>query len=285
MKLALIYNRNQRVGLGERLLNILKSYPDLEISQFGMREIQSIEGKFDLYFRIDDGDYSVDIPSNLHPCAWWISDTHLPKPYKKIRSKIKNYDFVFCAQKEGAERLYKETTKLTYWIPWAADEVPYDFKYSPEGKKWDICFIGTRGKYSLRKVVLEILSINYRKFYIGRAHFSKLRDYYSKTKIVVNYSINNDINARIFEAMSSGALVITHKIVDNGFKNILEENKHLVIFDDILKEMREKIDYYLENVGERERIAKQGFEYVKNNHTYRQRLVEMFGIIGYKLKR
>ncbi len=283
MRIALIYNRNQRVGLGERCQKILESYSHLEIEQFNLEEIQKIKNGFDLYLRIDDGDYSQEIPSYLHPRAWWVADTHLPKPYKKIKDKIKNYDFVFCAQKEGAERLQRETGKKCYWIPWATDEIPQDFSPSKD-KKWDICFIGTTGKYSLRKVVLEILKINYKNFFMGRAHFTELRDYYSRTKIVVNYSINNDINPRIFEAMGWGALVITHRISNNGFEEIFEEGKHLIVFDDIFEEMVEKINYYLTHEEEKERIAKEGFEYVRNNHTYRHRLIKMFEIMGHRLE-
>ncbi len=284
MKIALIYNRNQRVALGERCFGVLKRYRGLEITQFDLGEIQKIKGGFDLYFRIDDGDYTSDIPKSLNPSCWWISDTHLPKPYKKIKSKVKNYDFIFCAQKEGAERLHRETGKVTYWIPWAADEIPADFEFPPEENKvWDICFIGTSGKYSLRKVVLEILKLNYKNVFIGKAPYTRLREYYSKARIVINYPINNDINARIFEAMSSGALVITYRIVGNGFEDIFEEDKHLVVFDDILEEMRAKIDYYLESTNERRRISEEGFRLVRENHTYCHRLIQMFKIMGHSL--
>lgn len=285
MELALIYNPNQRVGLGERCFNVLKEYKGLEISQFDLNGVQSIKGGFDLYLRIDDGDYTLDIPHNLKPSAWWVADTHLPKPYKKIRKKIKNYDFIFCCQKEGAERLYGETGKYIIWIPWATDEVRVSFTFPQEKDKiWDICFIGTEGKHSLRKVVLEILRINYKNIFIGRAHFTELRDYYSKSKIVVNYPINNDINPRIFEAMSGGALVITYWIRDNGFSEIFKVGENIVVFDDILKEMKEKIDYYLQNREERKEIALKGFELVNRYHTYRHRLREIFRIMGFNLE-
>jgi glycosyltransferase involved in cell wall biosynthesis len=188
-------------------------------------------------------------------------------------------------QKEGKIRLEKETKKCCFWIPWATDEVPLDFKFPQEEEKiWDICFIGTEGKHSLRKVVLEILKINYPNSYFGRAHYTEILNYYSKARIVVNYPINNDINLRIFEAMSAGALVITHRIKDNGFEEIFKENEHLVVFDDILKEMRQKIDFYLGNKDLRQKIAYQGFEYVKNNHTLRHRLRDIFKIIGFDLE-
>ena len=110
-----------------------------------------------------------------------------------------------------------------------------------------------------------------------------MRDYYSKARIVANYPINNDMNPRIFEAMGAGALVITHRIVNNGFEELFKENEHLVVFDDF-DEMIEKINYYLENKEERERIARNGFEYVKSYHTYRERLIKIFEIIGFKLE-
>ena len=84
--------------------------------------------------------------------------------------------------------------------------------------------------------------------------------------------------------MGAGSLVITHRIVNNGFEEIFKEGEHLVVFDDIFREMKEKIDYYLKNREEREKIAKKGFEYVKNNHTYRHRLIKMFEIMGFKLE-
>ncbi len=133
-------------------------------------------------------------------------------------------------------------------------------------------------------MVLEILKINYWNIFIGRAHYTELRDYYSKSRIVVNYPINNDINARIFEAMSAGSLVITYRIKNNGFSEIFKEGENIIVFDDILKEMKQKIDHYLQNREDREKIALKGFELVNRYHTYRHRLREMFKIMGYDLE-
>ncbi len=284
MKVALIYNQNQRIAIGERCKRVLETYKNLEILDFDFKNIQTEKRKLDLYLRVDDGDYTA-IPRDLRPSAWWVSDTHLKKPYKKIKQQIDDYDYVFCCQKEACLRLNKDTGKTTHWIPWACDEVPFNFEFSDEkGRVWDICFIGTTGKYSLRKVVLELIKMNYPNSFIGRVPYYELLDYYQKAKIVVNYSINNDINARIFEAMSAGCLVITNRIKNNGFGEIFKADKHLVVFDDILKELKAKIDYYLKNAEEREKIAKAGFAYVKDNHTYRHRLLEMFTIMGYRLQ-
>ena len=256
MKVAVIGSKEGRMPLGKIFTQILNSYKTTEATHLDLEEIQKIKGGFDLYLRIGDDNYEK-IPSGLHPIGWWITDTHLKKSYKKIKRLVKNYDFVFCAQKEGAERLKRETRKMTHWIPWGADEVSLNFNFPSENEKeWNICFIGTTGKYSLRKVVLEIIKINYSNIFIGKIPYDEIFDYYRKAKIVINYPINNDINARIFEAMCCGALVFTFRIKNNGFEEIFEEGRHLVVFDDIFKEMVEKIDYYLKNREERKSLKK-----------------------------
>ncbi|MCP4653002.1 MAG: glycosyltransferase family 1 protein [Candidatus Omnitrophica bacterium] len=271
--------------MGERCQKILKSYRHQEISQFDLKEATQLTNEFDLYLRIDDGSYSESIPSQLHPYAWWISDTHLKKPFKSIVINSRNCDHLFCCQKQGAKKLSAIIKKQVHWLAGAADELPNDFEFkSDRDKKWDICFIGTKGKYSLRKVILENLKINYKSFHMGRAEIEELSDYYSHGRITVNYPINNDINLRFFEAMSAGALVITHRIIDNGFEEIFRDGKHLIVVDDIFQELKEKIDYYLKNIEEREKIAKTAFEYIHSRHTYRHRLIEMFKIMGYSLE-
>lgn len=283
-RLALVFQRNSRVAMGERCAEILRSYPFLELRQFDLREIQSLRGGFDFYVRFDDGDYTIELPRHLRPAAWWISDTHLRKPYKKIRRQAGNYDHVFLAQKDDIARLKKDTGVAAHWLPWAADALkPGQVFLGDDERPYDTCFIGTEGKYSLRKVVIETLRHYYPQSYIGRAEREQLYAYYSRAKIVVNYPIHNDINARFFEAMGAGAMLMTHRVNGNGFSDIFEENKHLVIFDDILGEMRQKIDFYLAHAETRLEIAKNGFDLVNAHHTYPDRLKTFVETIGMAL--
>ncbi|MDD5018798.1 MAG: glycosyltransferase [Candidatus Omnitrophica bacterium] len=283
-RLALVFQRNSRVAMGERCLEILQRDPLLDLYQFDMQEIQPVKGGFDLYIRFDDGDYTIEMPRHLRPAAWWISDTHLKKPYKKIRRQVRDYDYVFLAQKDDIQRLEKDAGVTAHWLPWAADALkPSQVFLGDDKRQYDICFIGTEGKYSLRKVVIETIRYFYPQSYIGRAEREQLYDYYSRAKIVVNYPIHNDINARFFEAMGAGAMLLTYRIKGNGFSEIFQENKHVVAFDDILSEMRQKIDFYLEHAEERLTIAKNSFDLVNASHTYRHRLKEMFRIMGIAL--
>ena len=215
-----------------------------------------------------------------------MENTIKKQQYKKIKNIAPNYDFIFCAQKEGAKRLAQDIKRETFWVPWATCEVSSSFEFKKDNEKeWDVYFVGTTGKYSLRKVVLETIKLNYPNSFIGKGNYWQLREYYSKARMVINYSINNDVNPRYFEAMSAGGLVVTNRIIDNGFNEIFEEKKHLVVYDDIFTDMKDKIDYYLTNVKEREKIAQAGFKYVNKNHTYRHRTEQMFNIMGYQLKK
>src|SRR5262245_45840158 len=69
----------------------------------------------DLVVRIDDGqDYEV--PKSLGPALWWAIDTHLN--FDWYASQSSRYEHVFCAQKNGAERLSAQGVSAS-WLPLA----------------------------------------------------------------------------------------------------------------------------------------------------------------------
>jgi len=72
--------------------------------------------------------------------------------------------------------------------------------------------------------------------------------------------------------------------VDNqkDVKSLFEDGKHLTIFKDI-KDLREKIKYYLIHPEERERIAQEGYREVIQKHTYLHRIKKMLTVIGKKI--
>jgi len=64
-----------------------------------------INNKYDLFLRIDHGEYKYDLPKEFRPAAFLAIDTHLKKPFKKICRQAKHYDFLFATQKEGVKKL------------------------------------------------------------------------------------------------------------------------------------------------------------------------------------
>jgi len=203
----------------------------------------------------------------------------LKKPYKKIKKQARHYDIVFCAQKQGAERLKKEVRVDIQWLPLGCD--PQIHKRLNLAKQYDIGFVGSEARKFLRGRLIDLLRVKYPHSYIKGADFRDMGKIYSASKIGFNYSILNDINMRIFEIMSCGCFLLTNPIKNNGFGELFQEDKHLVVYRN-QKELIEKAEYYLKNENERDEIARAGYELVTGKHTYRQRLQAMFNYIAFK---
>jgi len=277
MRIAVIYNKESESTTGAYIERIIKE-ADISYQHFWTQDPNIPKG-FNLYFRIDHGDYKYDISPDLRPAIFYAIDTHLKKPYKKIRRQVYHYDVVFCAQKEGAERLHRETKVDTQWIPLGCE--PRIHKKLNLEKNYDIGFVGRDAKKFARGRHLELLKKTYPNSFIGEADFRKMAEIYSASKIGFNSSIRNDINMRIFEVMACGCFLLTNYIKNNGFEELFTPGKHLVVYRND-KELLELIEYYLKNEEERERIAKAGYELVVTNHTYFHRVQKMFNYIAFK---
>jgi len=278
MKVALIYNKESESTTGVYIERVIKK-AGINYQHFWTKESYKIPGDFDLYFRIDHGDYKDDISEDLHPCVFYVIDTHLKKPYKKIRRQVGHYDIIFCAQKQGALRLCREAGIDVQWVPLACDPSIHKMLNLP--KKYDIGFVGKDAKKFARGRYLEILRGKYPDSYIGKADYRDMSRIYSASKVCFNLSISNDINMRIFEIMSCGCLLLTNRIRNNGFNELFQDGKHLITYKND-KELIELIDYYLGNSEERDRIAEEGYKLVVSNHTYYHRVQSMFNYIAFK---
>lgn len=212
--------------------------------------------------------------------AYFI-DVHRDLNQRIILSNF--FDYIFVAQKDFLEnfnkvRKLKKKNKFVHWLPLACDPNTH-FKKNLK-RKLDVSFIGQIDKlaskeryYTIKKVMRNFNSNNYKKFY-KKKDIGKI---YSKSKIVFNKSINNDLNMRFFEGLCSGALLVTDKI-DNGVKNLFSEKIHYISYkssNDAIK----KIRFYLHNEKQRKLIAYRGHKHVLKNHTYEVRLKTLLNII------
>ncbi|MDK9698702.1 MAG: glycosyltransferase [bacterium] len=105
------------------------------------------------------------------------------------------------------------------------------------------------------------------------------REPYARAKIVINQTLQNDLNFRHFEAMSSGAMLITEKI-DNGLLDFFQDGVHLVTYGyRNWDELVEKAEYYLTHDEERKRIAKAGMEITITKHSPRVRYRDLCAMV------
>lgn len=71
-----------------------------------------------LYIHIDDGRDDIDFDfSQYKPNAFWAIDTHLG--YEARLKKARQFDWVFTAQRDGAERMHQDGLAHVEWLPLA----------------------------------------------------------------------------------------------------------------------------------------------------------------------
>lgn len=104
---------------------------------------------------------------------------------------------------------------------------------------------------------------------------------YRSCKIAINLShfdYGRYSSDRIMRIMGSGAFCLSHdfKDIEMDFK----VGEHLDTFKS-LDQLTSKIDYWIDNPVEREKIASQGCEYVRNTYTWNHFMLELKKILGY----
>jgi len=278
MKIALVYFYGHPATTGAYIEKVIKK-AGLAYDLFGVDNPAAIPAGYDLYLRIDHGDYIFDIPSNLRPAVFYAIDTHLPKPYKKIKKQASHYDVVFCAQKQGVERLKREAKVDAQWLPLGCDPEVHSRLVLP--KIYDIGFVGRNAVKFNRGRQLALLKQKFPVSFIGQADFRQMSNIYSSSRIGFNSSIINDINMRVFEIMSCGCFLLTNRILNNGMQDLFEEGKHYVSYRNN-KELIELAEYYLKHDEQREAIAAAGHELVTKKYTYFHRVQAMFNYIAFK---
>ncbi len=277
MRLALIFNKEREDTIGCYFESAARDL-GVEFDHFWTND-GNIPAGYALYLRIDHGDYKYDIPADLKPLAFYAVDTHLIKPYRKIKEQVVHYDHIFCAQKNAVGKIKNDTGMDAVWIPIACD--PAKHRNLELKKRFDLAFVGTEGKKNLRGQLLKELAVRYPNSFLGQADSSLMANIYGSAKIGFNYSINNDINMRMFEILSCGILLVTNSIKENGFEELFSDGENVIVYHNS-DELFKKIDYYLVHYEERERIAQAGQALAVSRHTYKDRLKKMLEICGWK---
>jgi 2-polyprenyl-3-methyl-5-hydroxy-6-metoxy-1,4-benzoquinol methylase len=220
---------------------------------------------FDLYLWIDDGLRSA-VPSDLGPRAFWAIDTHVN--FDGCLEQARHFDFVFAAQRDGAEQLRRHGIESAVWLPLACD--PDVHRKMDVDKTTDVCFVGNLFP-GPRADLVELIQKQFPNSFVGRRYFAEMAECYSASRIVFNRSIRNDVNMRVFEAAACGSLLLTNELRENSQEELFRDGVHLATYASA-EELLDKIRYYLAHEGERERIAAAGRAEAIARHTYRQRM-------------
>ena len=268
MKVALIFDHKVRPDTtGVYCRRALGELADVE--HFVPGELGRVPRQgFDLYLNIDDG-LEYYLPDDLHPCAWWAIDTHLN--YDWCLQRARTFDFVFTAQRDGAVGFQRDGIPGASWLPLACD--PEVHRKHDVAKEHDVCFVGNLFD-GPRGDLVRLIQQHFPRSFVGQRFFDEMAQTYSASRLVFNRSIRNDVNMRVFEAMSCGSLLISNDLADNGQAELARDGLHLVTYREA-EELLDKLRFYLARPEMRERIAAAGRQHALASHTYGHRMAAL----------
>ena len=118
--------------------------------------------------------------------------------------------------------------------------------------------------------------------YCGMISDEKVKDLFLSAKICPNLSephaqeYGYDVNERIFKILYAGGFCISDNV--EGYK-MFEDG---IVIADSPKDFEHKVEYYLQNPGERIGIATKGHNFVKENHTGFHRVAQILEAFDYQ---
>lgn len=203
----------------------------------------------------------------------WVLDVYRKEKLDFYRTWADHYDEVWCAHNDLCGAF-----KKARWLPHAWNGLGGE-RSASDHRPIDVSAVGNASgdMYSERRKLIialecEGLSLFFSEGLYGRS----MRTVYGVSKMVFNKSVAGEINLRIFEALGSGALLITDRLPKEAKLNeLFQDGKHLVMYDS-RKDLIEKVRHYLKHEDERIKIAEAGRGEVEN-HLYSNRFKTMLG--------
>lgn len=197
---------------------------------------------------------------------FWSVDSHIIPQQHIQMCKNNKIDIVLNAIESHGN--YFKPAK-SYYFPNAHDDELLD--YRPDIQK--IYDVGFCGNYVNRKSWIDTIpNIKRDIFVIGDDMVKAINSY----KIHFNRNIANDINYRTPETLGCKTFLLTN--FTENLDKIYKIGEHLDIYNDT-NDLKEKINYYLNNEEKRKKIEESGYQWVKQNHTYLKRCERLIEII------
>ncbi|NUM53202.1 MAG: glycosyltransferase [Candidatus Hydrogenedentes bacterium] len=230
------------------------------------------EWKPSVYVWIDSGvaDLADDLETLNVPRMCYMIDTHCALDTRLTIAR--RFNFTFLAQRTRLSDFVQAGIPNVAWMPLACS--PELHAIGPMQRKYDVAFVGAvpDDPSDRRSRLLAAVKERFPNCWIGKAWPEDMARIYAQSKIVVNVSAGRDVNMRVFEALASGALLITDDA--DGLEELFADGEHLVVYrrdEDLI----ERVAYFLKHDSERERIASAGRALVLSEHTYRHRTRQM----------
>lgn len=226
----------------------------------------------ELYLWVETGGgyYPLNLDAMPCPKACYLIDSHLYLDFHLEWAK--QFDMVFIAQREYLDDFRRQGTRA-HWLPLGCDpEVHRRFEVQ---KLHSIGFVGGIKSGSRREVLLSKLASQLPVHY-ERCYWDDMARLFSQSQIVFNEALRNDLNMRVFEAMSTGTLLLTDLAKNSGQDELFRDGEDYAIYRDNI--VCDVARFYLDNEVLREQIALRGQRLVHNAHTYAHRVEDLLAV-------
>jgi len=202
-------------------------------------------------------------------------------------------DFVFTPDGDPySAKVFKQRAINHYWMkPGVFKEECY---VADVPITRDVIFVGSRyyhQEWPYRPRLIQWLRDTYSGRFehwghdgLGSVRGDALNRLYASTKVVVGDSLclpahTNYWSDRPYETMGRGGVLIMPKVP--GLEREFTDKKDLMLYNfDDFGQLKDSIDYLLDNEVEREFMRQQGHMKVKGNYTYNERLTEMLDMVA-----
>lgn len=203
------------------------------------------------------------LDKSLKPNAFWIQESgDDPQNFQRNSPKANRFHYTITPDKRCAEQ-YRKMGINAEWINHFADtKVQFPLNSEPQ-----YTAVTTRGMGNSQ--FLDYLT-QWGEGAIGNRNGMGAKEhteFLNSGLMVIQNSRWQEITRRIFEGMACGKLVITDRLPDDvGLSEVFIEGEEIILYNDMM-DCIEKINYYVENEEERERIAHNGMMKVLHNYT------------------
>jgi len=237
------------------------------------------KNEIDVCLEVESGGFDISWtpPMNIKKnvkVTYWGSDTHLKNIEYAYVQKKAHYTHSFFAQKKFVDKYGS-----CIWLPHACDPEIHNPEY--EGQKpHDVTFVGHQHP-SVHKARINLFNSLNRKFKLNIRQgifLDKMALEFKKSKIVLNRSLDGDINMRFFEGLCSGSCLLTDFIPDMVYLGA-ERGKHYIGYNGDGQAIN-AIKSLLEDPERRAKVAEAGQEFVIANHTYDHRAKKFIDVVS-----